>query len=1609
MGFFDYLGKKKKEFGDTVSSLGATAKGYLQSLQNTPAPKVLQNTIGRLPAASQTFKPAYDMLSNINTRPLSSRATSPVGKFVAGVAETPYTFLTSVPKAYGQTMKEIDDKSIFTPGGVKRTAGRALEAGLDTASMGLLGTGKNLVKQGVKSVAESAILREAPKVSGLIREGAKQGMKTGGLYGAGYGTAEALKEEKGLGETVKDAATGAATGSLVGGGVGGSLPALGAVAKAVKHDLSSKKAPTDFVPNRTVHRENTLYPAEKNSGLRTFTPEKISGQTFADAPLLGKTLRQVGEALPRPGASIEDVSGKPPLVPSNANTRAINAVNEKKNATAKEAVSRMMQETSAKKAPVASKTTKPTPKPVPVPNATGRNGNGMESDASSAFAKELDSIPTPWDDPMHNVQKDLKKMGAKKLQETADDFFGEPAKGYNKYQQDAYRKKGERVRAIGDVMYAPAELRAMGFTKKEAQKLGAKEAGIVSKLGKLGYPKDHPAVKDPYSEQTQKIINLGVPYTRLKEYYDKKHALDTHILDGIDPSTLKDISPLQAGTRDVYRNVETVFGGKYKNPAFQRVKSELLDPFDASKGAFIDEQNAILGDLKENIVKKLGITKGSKLSAAVQLYGEGKMPLEDLKAKFPHDWEKVVEADKWFRNKYDSMLEELNRVREYYNPTHPLYPESTKVIPKRKDYYRHFKEISDGFAGLKNIFDTPANIDPSLAVSSEHTKPMNKFLTFALRRKGDQTTNDAVGGFLDYAKAHSYAKHIDPHIRRFRGVNTETKGLFPKDDRIGLAEELSNKTDPMNTIAETGDVRAIKNLLIEKGLSDRDAVRMAKDLVDKNTLQDVRDYLTPRLSEEGLSRFTPEAKAENSQNNLNSFLKFLDNFANDLAGKTNPLDRPIQDNFLGRQTFRALNWVNSRTKANVIVGNIGSALVQFFGIPNGIADAGVKNSTKAIGDSLAGILDKHAPSSQSSFLKERYFNAYDSFDTGILNNTKKAAVWLTAIGDKIGTTFTWNAEYRKALENGLSGENAVKYADDWTRRMVAGRGIGEVPIMQKSKMIQLVAPFQLEVANQWRVFADWARNDPQKLALAKKLLVYSVATWIMNRVAKNIRGNDVAFDPIQAMADAYQSYQQEDDKVKGTLLAGGRLAGEVLSNMPVGSVPASWYPEYGSKDVLGTGIDIPTREQLFGDKDPTRFGGGILASKALSDPLYMLLPPFGGRQIKQTIEGAKTLSKGYAENASGKVMTPVDTGPANVARGLLFGKNAIGEVRDYYDTNQTPLSDQQTELFKRSGGTDYFDAVMKRREAEAAQNKIRDAKRAEVKKMMEEKGNEQPSPEFGAPEQKNKTVSALPGISSALAASNDIAEKVASEPMMPLSDGSYYVESAGKYGEFYDTEEEARYGLAKSLLEKSRDTDFVDMGDYVLKKTKTGPNVGVSTLDPEAGKIEIAKSALEKSGEKFLDMGDTVLVKGSKGVQSMPKDDFTITLNDKRMNLSKDRKDFATWMKAADESAQILQKKLESGDLNALEQIETEDKLGTLMRDAEKYLSYGGSFTKPKAEKKLPEAMRYPLVDKDMLAISRILRTGGISKKPSLSKRPLSLIPARLSSVRRKSRRRILH
>jgi hypothetical protein len=645
--------------------------------------------------------------------------------------------------------------------------------------------------------------------------------------------------------------------------------------------------------------------------------------------------------------------------------------------------------------------------------------------------------------------------------------------------------------------------------------------------------------------------------------------------------SMKDLSGFNAYTRDLYRNFEDVYG---KN--ISTIKKSLLDPFDKAKGDLTRSYSKWVDRVSTEVEGNLGIKKGSKESAAVQNYGEGKITYNDLVKDFGEKQAgKVVQADKWFRKEYDQLLDEVNATMRRIYPNNP-----EKIIPKRKDYYRHFRDMSNSISGLLNIFDSPSNIASSLAGTSETTRPKSKWLSFAQKRLGKQTDEDAVGGFLDYIKAAEYNKKIDPFIDQFRT----------------LARDLAEKTET-----------------------------------------------SPKL---------------------NNFIEYVNDFANDLAGKTNPADRFIQKVIPGgRKSMSAINWLNNRVKANVILGNVSSSIAQIFNVPQGIAEAGLVHSTKGLGATVANIFGEATPIKQSNFIAERYGgDVFNRFDRSMVDNVKKGAAWITGVLDEVGTKYIWNSIYSKAIDQGIP--NPTKYADDITRKMVAGRGIGEVPLIQKSKIFQMVAPFQLEVGNLWHVMGEWVGKKE-----FGKLATFFVASHVFNKVAEEIRGSDVSLDPIQASIDAYNTYSEEDDKGMGALKAGGRIAGEALSNIPLAQNLAAVYPEFGFS--VGD-TKMPTRSDLFGEGDPTRFGSGLVMTKGLQDPLFKIIPPFGGQQIKRSIEGQQATNKGYSESATGRVRFPVEDTPLRNLQRLAFGQYSTPAAREYFDADTSTLGDKQSATYK---------------------------------------------------------------------------------------------------------------------------------------------------------------------------------------------------------------------------------------------------------------------------------------------------------------------------------------
>lgn len=636
---------------------------------------------------------------------------------------------------------------------------------------------------------------------------------------------------------------------------------------------------------------------------------------------------------------------------------------------------------------------------------------------------------------------------------------------------------------------------------------------------------------------------------------------------GLNMATLKDVTKFKAGFRDIYRNSERFFGEQWPI-----VKQKFFDPFDAAKGRMVDEEKKLLDALEANVVGKYGIKKGSKESAAVMDFGEREIDYDELVKRFGAEKaENIKDAALWFRGEYDRMIDELNVIEARIYPNNPQ-----KITPKRRDYFRHYEEMSEGWSGFKNAFEDPtlSNLPPGL--KTEDSKgAKSKWQSFKQERLGWRSKRDAVGGFLNYVPNYVYSKHIDPQTATFRN--------FTRDLRTAVGE---------------------------------------------------------------------------GESPIQNYIEGLESWTDDLAGQANVMDR-FAERFVpgGRKAINVLDFMNKRAKRNAILGNVGASVSQAFNVPGAIASAGPIHSTRGFARSIGDIIgygDRPVAWSDSPFIKERYRHSeYDRFNVGMLEHTKEFASWMLGVLDEVGTKFAWNAHYEKALRNGVA--DPVKFADEYTRKAVAGRGVGEVPIVQKSKTFQMIAPFQLEVMNQWYLMREFL--DEKSFG---KFATLFVAYSIFNEGAEEIKGMKVGFDPLGAIYESYQiavddSVDEDGTPVTPTEKAkkiAGRLGGEVLSNIPLGS-----YATTGIATIAG--MSEEERKDFFGKADPVRFGQAPLLWNAVKDPLFGLLPNWGGAQIEKSLNGIRAVAEGKVRDKDGKVFADTKPGVVGALQSVLFGGGPI--------------------------------------------------------------------------------------------------------------------------------------------------------------------------------------------------------------------------------------------------------------------------------------------------------------------------------------------------------------
>jgi len=697
------------------------------------------------------------------------------------------------------------------------------------------------------------------------------------------------------------------------------------------------------------------------------------------------------------------------------------------------------------------------------------------------------------------------------------------------------------------------------------------------------------------------------------------------------------------------RNLEDV-AGDY-SPA---VKDFLVEPTrlnETQRAIFI---TALREKIETDIVKRLGIKKGSPLSALVQRFGEGEINQKQLMEK-TDKWPQVIEASEYLRNVYDNMLDLWNRKRDEYG---------YEPVPKRKDYFRH-GEFINKINGL-GIIMAEKDLPTSISGLTDIFKPGTPFSTAAMKRIGVSTDYDAVAGIDNYIDAVSRSIFHTDSVQRGRALETVIRDGFTIIDKENAAIRERNK-----------------------------------ERIDQN-------------SNEKLESEIPNIE-------LDKFVTNLLDWTNMVSGKKGKVDR-AGEAIIDRPFYDIVNSVKNRTSANMIAGNISSAITNLVPVTQLLATTKKTSVIRGFYDVLRNIADPRIVDGQiSGFLARRFpkekidisqvpreINPYIPFKGRITikthagrkldktwDKTQTAAGFLFKAVDIFIARWTVASKYRENLSNGMGRELALREADNYAGRVITDRSIGNLPNMINSKTFGIVSQFQTEINNQ---FSFYFHDMPfmakgKKLKLLSWAIQYMIYADITNELLEKLYGRRPLPDPIYWAATLAGLTVEGKNKKLGKKV--GVVAEDIIGNLPfVGGITGGRYPVFAG---------IP---DIFGSLD-----GTANTKKELKDLMFYLVFPIAGGQFKKTIEGFNALKEGGSYSKAGLLQFPIDQTKENLFKTLLFGKYSTGDSKLYFGEERSPLGKDQTKNYQRlldkspNKARPYYEKIIEQREKDKEKKK----------------------------------------------------------------------------------------------------------------------------------------------------------------------------------------------------------------------------------------------------------------------------------------------------------------
>lgn len=916
--------------------------------------------------------------------------------------------------------------------------------------------------------------------------------------------------------------------------------------------------------------------------------------------------------------------------------------------------------------------------------------------------------------------------GIQKVQKTLDEYYGQQAASFKKWQQANFTESIDRLTSglrvaqrYLDAQNKAKEKLAIPQTAEETKQMWAqlKDARRVVEKAQS---------KTLLTEADQKIVNRLLRGETSPDYvaglengqqilkvYEAKADYDMLALklkawNAQRKQGLRDFAEQALTEAEAVKWADKAMGIQYQRETMERNIRDI-----ARKGKVSDEKaNAFINKYfwpvheneskrknylveQQDRIRELGldrqVRKGNLVSEsyAVQWLGEAEFnrdylkqhprverrggmtfdewnaAIQEFEKQNPNlDLGKVRAAVKVFHEVYDKLFQDMNRVRieNGYEPVNYL-----------QGYFPHFQENEEGgsilqkFARAAGIEGDVSPLPATINGLTANFKPGIRYMANIQNRLGYATAYDALQGFDRYIEVATDVIFHTADIQRLRALATQ-----------------------------------IRYRASDEGLKQRiDAIMM-------------NPFLNPDEANEQVTNLTKEGRY-----GLSNFVDELDEYTNLLAGKKSRLDRGLEK-LIGRKFYNVMKKFESRVGANMVAANVGSALTNFIPIAQAAAQTGGWNMVIGMRATLKNYWNADGLSAASVFINNR--SGYGRLAESTMDKVSEKAAILMEIVDRFTTGSVVRARYYQNLQRGMSETSAMQEADQFASGVMADRSKGSTPTLYSARnpLVKLFTQFQLEVNNtlSW-VFKDLYQEERKKgiLALCKAMFGWMLGSWVLNEAYEAMTGRRMGQDPLDIINDTvgditgYQIPNTIDAMISGewdlttqqedAYGVAANLTQNLLGELPFTQVLTMLGLEVDNGRIavasalpdLGAIFKAATSKEIAPEKR------GYTIRRELAKPAYYLVPPFGGGQARKLIQGGVAAWKGgsYSVDNEGRdiLQYPVYNDNAedrakSWAQALLFGKTATEEAQSWVESGFKSLSAKETTAYQgmTEGGED---------------------------------------------------------------------------------------------------------------------------------------------------------------------------------------------------------------------------------------------------------------------------------------------------------------------------------